>query len=279
MPRGQSGDLLLAFGKSHCSQHFLKRDRLDHVLVNPFCKGLTHFVQLQNVDQSHCITILQEAKHFCSLELDIALATQIDHIAFGTCTILASGMVAAQTVSHSGPNLQSQGHQFFHHRPRLQQAWVWCKNIRVWHPFQFQGDHFRIHRILKHFQVLNQSSDSAGQFVLSFHAESVWDAFVVGQHLMKVQHPVVLLDEFPFQADTSRQRVFSCFKQLSRCDTSKPGGLQQIHQQDQRQKRMGFLQASICRNAHHPNVMCNKAGQSQQLTGCCDDFLVLLVFG
>ena len=70
-PWGQSCDLVLVFGKSHCNQQFFQGNYHMAPSVLPFGKGFSQPLQVQHLHHSHIISIVaaQKAKNLPTVKL------------------------------------------------------------------------------------------------------------------------------------------------------------------------------------------------------------------
>ena len=132
-PWGQSCDLLLVFGKSHCNQQFFQGNYHMAPSVLPFGKGFSQPLQVQHIHHSHIISIVvaQKAKNLPTVKLVTFMACQVYQIATRTQAILDPSMVAAADITPAVPNLCSYKNQFPDHRLCLQQPRLSCKHIKI----------------------------------------------------------------------------------------------------------------------------------------------------
>ena len=260
-PWGQSCDLLLVFGKSHCNQQFLQGNNHMAPFVLPFSKSFRQLLQMQHIHHSHIISMIvgEKAKNLPTVKLVAIMTCQVYQITLGRKAMLDSGMVAAAGIIPAVPNLCSQRNQSPSQRLCLQQTWLNCKHIRVWKPFHLKGHNFRVHRPFEIAQVLNQCCNSSWHLVLSLHTKGIGNTLVLGQHLVKVQKPMVLLDQLPIQVNTLLQAAFCCFQKLQGNHCTMPSGLKQVHEAQDWQKGLHFFFACIGWETHHSHIVCNNA--------------------
>ena len=100
-PWGQSCDLLLVFGKSHCNQQFLQGNNHMAPFVLPFSKSFRQLLQMQHIHHSHIISMIvgEKVKNLSTVKLVASMACQVYQITMGTQAMLDSGMVAAADIS------------------------------------------------------------------------------------------------------------------------------------------------------------------------------------
>lgn len=138
--RSQSCDLLLAFGKSHCNRKSCKGTAWWLLLSSHSAKVSAIFCKCNIFSTATSSPRLLVKKQRISPQPNVLPQwLQVDQVTTRAQVRFTPGMIAAAHIIPAVPNFCGQRKQSPGQGFGLQQGWLNCKHLRIWKPFQLQG--------------------------------------------------------------------------------------------------------------------------------------------